>query len=588
MTKVTEDLIHLEGVGLIKLAQTHPELEFMFRHALVQEMAYDSLLFEDRKKLHRQVAEAMEEVYLDRLDEMAAELARHYTEAGDEEKAVAYLLRAGDHSRQLVALNDAIEFYQAALEHMPESDQAERAETLGKTGECQFLISLYYEAIESFEASESLFEALDDRKRAAAMESKIGDVYWQLGEKEKALQYSRRALTILEQGQESIELARTLSSVSRLHSIFGENAQAIAVGERALELARRLNAEDVITHALNNVGTSYVSVGDADRGLAMLQESLSRALTSSLPHDTARAYFNLGFSLAMMGRHEEAQKAFNSLQVHATDVNNFGLFGFATVPLTQLEWLLGEWKAALVRRHSEFDRFYNPRLPMLIPSIWASSLLGQIYNDLGQPELARQELESMLSKARGADESQTTLPHLAQLVRAYAALGMTGEAEEIGREFLDWFQRDVVGSVSNVEGALSLLAICQWLSAHPNQARLEDAYGCLHQLEFAHKQLGTLVTGVHLSEGRGSVALAEGNYSLAVEQFRQAVAGWKELSRPYDQARALKYLGQALVQSDEARDVFKQAYAIVETLAAQLDDAELKDSFLNSPLVREL
>jgi len=52
MTSTKKHLNHLETVGLIKLAQTHPELEFMFRHALVQEAAYNSLLIEDRKKLH--------------------------------------------------------------------------------------------------------------------------------------------------------------------------------------------------------------------------------------------------------------------------------------------------------------------------------------------------------------------------------------------------------------------------------------------------------------------------------------------------------------------------------------------------------
>jgi len=586
MTDTKKHLTHLEAVGLIRLAKTHPELEFMFRHALVQEVAYNSLLFEDRKKLHRQVAEAIEEVYPDRLDEMAAELARHYTEAGDEEKAVAYLLRAGDHSQQMVALSEAVEFYQAALERMPESDQAERAETLDKLGVCQLVIAHRHEAIESFKASERLFDALGQRQRTGAMFRKIGEVYWELGEKEKSLQHCYQALTTLEQGQESVELAWALSSVSRMHMLSAEFDRAIAFGERALALAGRLKAENVTVHALNAVGSSYVSSGNAERGLAMLQDSLSRALALGLPYDTARAYINLGFMFAVVGRYEEARNAFESTQVYATEINSIGFFDGASVQLARLDWLLGQWKSALVRRQALFERFDDPQL-FNITRVWASSLLGQVYNDLSQPEAARQALESMLPSARRA---QITLPHLAQLVRAYTTLGIASEAEEIGREFLDWFQRDV-GIFADAEEVPPLLTICQWLSAQPNQARLENAHACLYQLKLAHQQLGTSETEACLSEGHGTVALAEGNPSQAVEWFHHAIAGWEELGHPYDQARALKYLGQALAQSGDteaAREAFEQAYTIVETLATQLDDVELKDSFLNSPLVREI
>jgi predicted ATPase len=55
-----QHLTHLETTGLLRLAQTHPELEYLFRHALVQDAAYESLLLANRKQLHRQVAETLE------------------------------------------------------------------------------------------------------------------------------------------------------------------------------------------------------------------------------------------------------------------------------------------------------------------------------------------------------------------------------------------------------------------------------------------------------------------------------------------------------------------------------------------------
>ncbi len=79
MTGVTQHLTRLETAGLIRLAQIQPELEYLFRHALIRDAAYQSLLKADRKPLHRVVAEALERLYPDRLDELAPLLGQHYS-----------------------------------------------------------------------------------------------------------------------------------------------------------------------------------------------------------------------------------------------------------------------------------------------------------------------------------------------------------------------------------------------------------------------------------------------------------------------------------------------------------------------------
>ncbi|MGH2522606.1 MAG: hypothetical protein ACRDH2_08895 [Anaerolineales bacterium] len=66
----------LETSGLIRLAARQPELEYLFRHALIQEAAYGSLVKADRRNLHRAVGEALERLYPDRL------LARTCADAG--------------------------------------------------------------------------------------------------------------------------------------------------------------------------------------------------------------------------------------------------------------------------------------------------------------------------------------------------------------------------------------------------------------------------------------------------------------------------------------------------------------------------
>lgn len=115
MSDTKKHLTHLESVGLIRLAQTHPELEFMFRHALIRDAAYKSLLREDRKKLHRQVAEAIEQTYPDQLDEHAAALAQHYIQADEVEKAIHYLQKAGKYAVRSYANQEAAGFFSEAL-----------------------------------------------------------------------------------------------------------------------------------------------------------------------------------------------------------------------------------------------------------------------------------------------------------------------------------------------------------------------------------------------------------------------------------------------------------------------------------------
>jgi len=134
------------------------------------------------------------------------------------------------------------------------------------------------------------------------------------------------------------------------------------------------------------------------------------------------------------------------------------------------------------------------------------------------------------------------------------------------------------------------LAVCRWFASRAAEMR-EELKTSLALLERADARLGSPATAAALSEGRGLVALSEPDALRAVDYLHQAATQWQALDRPYDQARTLTDLGRALVlagDAGEARAVLDQALRLVEPLAAQLDAAELKAAFLNSPLVQEL
>ena len=93
-----------------------PEAEYTFKHALTQEVAYNSVLTERRRALHERAARAIEELYRDRLEEHYGDLAHHYCRSGNIEKAVEYLKLAGQQAAQRSANAEAVNHLSTALE----------------------------------------------------------------------------------------------------------------------------------------------------------------------------------------------------------------------------------------------------------------------------------------------------------------------------------------------------------------------------------------------------------------------------------------------------------------------------------------
>src|SRR5208337_2811940 len=105
------------------------DIEYMFKHALTLEVAYNSVLLERRRLLHERAGHALEELFADRLEDHVAELAHHYDRGGNARKAVEYLERAGARAAQQVAHSEAVGYFNRALELLKQlPDRADRAQ----------------------------------------------------------------------------------------------------------------------------------------------------------------------------------------------------------------------------------------------------------------------------------------------------------------------------------------------------------------------------------------------------------------------------------------------------------------------------
>jgi len=144
-------LSELQWLELVVEERSGAAPEYRFRHGLVQEVAYGTLVEARRRELHLRVGEALVELHRDSPAEVYGLLARHFAQADEPERAVEYLLKAGNAARAAYAEEEAIELYRRALGFMERTgDEASARETLLKIALTHHLAFDYRAANEAF------------------------------------------------------------------------------------------------------------------------------------------------------------------------------------------------------------------------------------------------------------------------------------------------------------------------------------------------------------------------------------------------------------------------------------------------------
>jgi len=168
-------LTQLAGVELIYEESALPELEYLFRHILVQEVAYQTLLSRRRRVYHGRIALCLEEIYRDRLHEHYELIAHHFVRSDKWEKALEYCWKAAEKSRLLYANEAAIVFYTDRLSLLGDADDSDetlrnRVETLLARGRVLKLTGTTERAAEDFALAREIAGKLEDPKWVAETE----------------------------------------------------------------------------------------------------------------------------------------------------------------------------------------------------------------------------------------------------------------------------------------------------------------------------------------------------------------------------------------------------------------------------------
>ena len=287
---IDTSLVNLERLDLIKTRSFQPETEYIFKHALTQEVVYQGLLLKERRCIHEKIGSVMEEMFRDRLPEFYETLAYHYSLSGSPRKACEYLRLAGDKAVKSYASSEAIRFYREAvriLEELPETVETKKE---------RLAISLLLMVPMMFQGyPDGSLEILQEAERLAAefgSEDSLATVYSMMvhfhsckGDMQKAMEYSEKSLDVAERIGSIDLMAQIARDVVPMHYYLGNLTKVVDISRRTLPLIEEHHREQdlcaggVSVHTMlsGHCGVSLGCMGRFAEGRTILDKGLRNA-----------------------------------------------------------------------------------------------------------------------------------------------------------------------------------------------------------------------------------------------------------------------------------------------------------------------
>jgi class 3 adenylate cyclase/tetratricopeptide (TPR) repeat protein len=296
-------LEELRAVELIRQKALFPELAYLFKHALTHEVTYSTLLDERRRALHRLVAQAIEEVYADRIAEHVEALAHHWCVAEEWGKAVEYLGRAGDAAAATFSNQAAAGFFEQGLAATEQSGDLPAATSFAwRLGQVHFTTGDMASAADAFARMGELADRIGDVESRAWALSLHGqtDCY-----KHDIDAGEPRLLAVIEEpGASPAVRLYAAAFLAGARAIFGRHDDVASLEPVVADLTARAH-DDPRTRLVVASATTMVARwrGDIERSLELT--SIEVPLDADLVFRQSLAWAR-GMSLGEMGRYDEA------------------------------------------------------------------------------------------------------------------------------------------------------------------------------------------------------------------------------------------------------------------------------------------
>ncbi len=354
-------LTSLQSLEFIYEKSLFPELEYIFKHALTQEVAYNSLLLKRRKELHGRIGQAIEDLYADRLEDFYEMLAYHYSRSTDTEKALAYLKLSGAKAARNLSNWEAIRFYKEAiklLDAQPETEETKRNKLKVYISINAPLAFLSYPegSGEILEKAERLAEGLGDE----------------------------------------VTLSKVYSTMAFYHTAKGNTSLAVKYSEKCFDKAEKTGAVDLMAKTAPNFCFALFWAGDvlkaADISRRALQLLEEQHREKDLYAGGFTTYASLcGFcvmALGSMGEFEEARAVFEKGLKNAHEANDTFGIGFVECCHTVPSYFERNGDDLIDHARKAIEYYEETGVEILLGYVWSALGVGHCF--LGDHETARE------------------------------------------------------------------------------------------------------------------------------------------------------------------------------------------------------
>jgi predicted ATPase/class 3 adenylate cyclase len=417
-------LFNLQGLEFIYEKSLFPELEYIFKHALTQEVAYNSLLSQRRREIHANIARAIEEIYGDRLEELYEVIAYHHSKAENYNKAYDYFNLSGKKS---VKMNSHWEAYHAyteafkALEQLPQTNDIKKAkiEIATNLNTPASVVGYPEGTLSIFLKAEQLAKELEDKKSLAHIYNAIKFCYALKGNPKEAQNYGENLYDEAEKLNDIDLMAPTAWDLCLTYLMSGKFSKIVDMGPNViflLEDEKKESSEfDRGIVPYSNICVAYGlglgMLGNFNEGEKFCEKGLQIAKKTNNLFTLISVEMCYGIFYGVQGKAEPSIIHLEACIEYAREMKNTFFEGSALTYMGLSQYFLGKLKTA--RDVLEKATQLQIHLNMTAMLSYSYTILGMVHFDLQDHERALKDAEEGYNLALKTENvSQEALAYL--------------------------------------------------------------------------------------------------------------------------------------------------------------------------------
>ncbi len=571
--RLLETMDKLIKAGFVKHTIIRGEDICSFVDIIMRDVVHEEVGPFKRKKLHRVVGETMETAYAEKIDEHLGELALHFLESGDRERALSYFLKAGENAAKVYANAEAASHFQSALKLLEEkeAEPEQKLEVIEKLGDFKAWMGETDACLERWNESLALWNQLGNKRKTAELHVKIANVLWDtVGDKKTASEHHNLALQILEKEPESVELARLYENMSHMLWRTGEKAKASHFVHMALELAKRFGDAKTLAECYNDLALVTESF---EESAEYYEKGLKIAVENNCIETALRLYNNISIYYEGTGDPQRAietrQKGFE-LGKKVGETSSTSWIG-RTLAYSYLN--MGDVQKALALLEELLA--LSKRTKSAVGIAQATCSIGRIYQYLGDWSQSAQKLREGYEIAIGTGEYQTIAEAATALGQLLTEMADYSEAEKYLNEGNRIYEK-AGDTTFQAYFTLPPLALLYLRKRETDKAK--DLIEKMHE----HTSKTRLTVAIIMAEMLNGILFKEQmNWTQSAHHFEKSLAECKALNAEkwyvYQYAGLLYEYGLMHLERNEgddkekARTLLSQALAIFQKMGAQKD-----------------